>query len=306
MALAAPGDTWGISGPSFLALYFFLIVAVAVLSSVHRRILFRGPSSVNATGLGPQQVAYLNGGDRLAVYTALGGLRAAGAIGSGPGRTLTQTGPLPSGVTPLDRAVHHAAGGHVRARDVGSDQWVVSALDELRTGLERGGYSTTRGQRRAALMWGVAGGAAVLLGIGRLVDGLQNDKPVGFLIPLIFLAGLVTVVMLAKASTTKTKAAGRAVRDLQKRNRHLAPSQQPAYATYGATGAAMGVALFGAGALFAMDPAFAAEAEIQRAAATGAGSSAPGGCGGGSSDSSGSGSSSCGGGSGCGGGGCGG
>jgi uncharacterized protein (TIGR04222 family) len=303
MALAATGDTWGIPGPSFLALYLVLIVAVAVASSVHRRILFRGPSLVSATGLGPQQVAYLGGGARLAVYTAIGGLRAAGAIGAGPGRTLVQTGPLPSGVTPLDRAVHHAAGRQVRAREVGSDQWVASALEELRAGLERGGFTVTREQRRAAMMWGIAGGALVLLGIARIVDGVQNDKPVGFLIPLLFLAGVVTVVMLVRAAATRTRAATRAIRELRRRNHHLSPSQQPSFATYGATGAAMGVALFGTGTLFAMDPAFAAEAEIERAAAYSAGAGSAGtsgGCSGGSSCGGG------GGGGGCGGGGCGG
>jgi hypothetical protein len=80
---------------------------------------------------------------------------------------------------------------------------------------------------------------------------------------------------------------------------HLSPGQSPSYATYGAAGAAMGVALYGAASLYTMDPAFAAEAEIQRISASGGTS--------GSSSSCGSGSSSCGGGGGgCGGGGCGG
>jgi hypothetical protein len=66
----------------------------------------------------------------------------------------------------------------------------------------------------------------------------------------------------------------------------------------------MGVALFGAASLYAMDPAFAAEAEIQRITASGGTSGFTGGDGGGGSSCSGG--SSCGGGGGCGGGGCGG
>ena len=77
----------------------------------------------------------------------------------------------------------------------------------------------------------------------------------------------------------------------------LSPSQRPDWTAYGPAGAALGVGLFGVSALWASDPAFAAEVEATqaRAAASGAGSS---GCGGG-------GSSGCGGGGGCGGG-CGG
>ncbi|MCA2212232.1 TIGR04222 domain-containing membrane protein [Jidongwangia harbinensis] len=298
MGSTANSDTWGISGPAFLVLYLVLIVAVAVAAAVHRRILFRGDTGVDVDRLGPQQIAYLNGGARLAVYTALGGLRAAGALGTGPGRTLVQSGPLPSGVTPLDTAVHHAAGRQVPAREVGSDQWVVRAVEQLRDGLETAGLAVTRGQRRAALMWSVAGAAVVLLGFARLVDGLQNDRPVGFLLGLIVLAAVVTVWMLVRASATRTPAASTGLMRMRHSNAHLAPAQRPSYATYGATGAAMGVALYGAGALYLMDPAFAAEAEIRQAANNSLASGGSG-CSSGSSCSSGGG----GGGGGCGGGG---
>jgi hypothetical protein len=71
-------------------------------------------------------------------------------------------------------------------------------------------------------------------------------------------------------------------------------------ATYGAAGAALSVGLFGTMALWAADPAFAANVAMVQSAGSGGGggSSDGGGCGGGSS--------SCGGGGGCGGGGCGG
>jgi uncharacterized protein (TIGR04222 family) len=304
MGSTATGDTWGISGPAFLVLYLIVIVAVAVAATVHRRLLFRGSTGIDVDRLGPQQIAYLNGGARLAVYTSLGGLRAAGALGTGPGRTLVQSGPLPSGVTPLDAAVHHAAGRQIPAREVGGDQWVAQAVEQLRDGLEAAGLTVTRGQRRAALMWSVAGAAVLLLGFARLVDGLQNDRPVGFLLGLIILAAIVTVWMLVRASATRTRAASTGLQRMRHTNAHLAPAQRPSYATYGATGAAMGVALYGAGALYVMDPAFAAEAEIRQAASSSF-SSGGSGCSGGSSGSS-DGGGGGGGGCGGGGGGCGG
>ena len=299
-------DTWGIPGPTFLAYFIGATVAVAVLSAIHRKILFRGDRTARVDDLGAQQVAYLNGGDRLAVYAALGGMRAAGLIGTGPGHTLVQTGPLPGGVTPLDAAIHNAAGRQVRSRAVLEDQWVRSALDQLRDGLERRGLVVSRSAVRTARMWGLAAGALLVVGVLRLIAGTQNDKPVGFLIPLLFASLVVLIVVARRGGRHATAAAAKGLRDLRQRHDHLAPANAPAYATYGASGAAMGVALFGASTLFTMDPAFAAEAEIQRIAATGGGTSSSYSCSSGSSSCSSS-SSSCSGGSSCGGGGgCGG
>ena len=301
MNLAAQGATWGITGPAFLVLYFAALVAVLILSAIHRRILFAGDRTASVSRLGPQQVAYLNGGDRLAVYAALGGLRGAGAIAGGPGKTLYQAGPLPAGVTPLDNAIYNAAGRHIRARDVHSDQWVGAAVRQLREDLQAQGLAVAPERLRAArLGWGLVGALVVLLGVGRLVDGVQNDKPVGFLLIAIVLAVLVTIIMLTRKRRA-THAADKDLRALRKQHEYLAPNQSPSFATYGATGAAMGVALYGTAALYTMDPAFAAEAEVQRMSATGGSGSTDS-----SSSSCSSGSSSCGGGGGCGGGGCGG
>jgi uncharacterized protein (TIGR04222 family) len=291
-------DTWGISGPVFLLYFGSAVVVVAILATLHRRALFAGDAGTDVERLGPQQIAYLNGRGKLAVYTSLGGLRAAGAIGSGPDKTLTQSGPLPSGVTPLDTAVYNAAGRRIRARDVATDQWVIAAIDQLRTGLEASGLAITAGQRRTARLWAVLGGALVAFGVARLAAGIANDKPVDFLVFAIAAAVIITVLMLRKSSATATRAADNGVGRLRTSRNHLFPGQSPAFATYGATDAAMSVALFGTASLYAIDPEFAAGAGIQQASALGSSGS-----GGGSSCSSGS---SCGGGGGCGGGGCGG
>jgi uncharacterized protein (TIGR04222 family) len=300
MTLAATGDTWGIPGPTFLMYFLTAIIVVAVVAAIHRRILFHGNSGTDASRLGPQQVAYLNGRDKLAVYTSIGGLRASGAIGSGPDKTLEQTGHLPSGVTPLDMAVYNAAGRRIRARDITNDQYVVQAIAQLREGLEEAGLAVGKGRQRTARIWALVAAVLVVAGAARLVDGIQNDKPVGFLFPLTFFALVMAILALVRASRAQTYAADKAMRGLRKQHTYLSPSQSPAYATYGAAGAAMGVALFGAASLYAMDPAFAADAEIQRMSASGGSGDS------GSGSSCSGGSSSCGGGGGCGGGGCGG
>jgi uncharacterized protein (TIGR04222 family) len=173
-----PG-TWGIPGPTFLIIFTGAVVAAAVLGAVHRHVLFAGDTRTDVGRLGPQQVAYLNGRDRQAIYTALGGLRAAGAIGSGPDRTLVQTGQLPGGVTPLDTAVYSAAGRRIRARDLGSDPWVTRAVSQLRDGLEDAGLVRTAAHRRTARLWAVVGAALVAIGIARLVAGVRTASRSG-------------------------------------------------------------------------------------------------------------------------------
>ncbi|WP_432954585.1 TIGR04222 domain-containing membrane protein [Micromonospora haikouensis] len=298
--LAAPGDTWGIPGPTFLGFYLLAGLVVVIGAIVHRRRVLAGPPAVGGAQLGPQQVAYLNGGNQLAIWTALGGLRGTGVVGVRADRRLAVGGPLPAGATPLDRAVHHAANQGLYARELGRDRWVAQALDQLRQGLEQQGLALTPARRDSARRGSYLLFTLVGIGLFRIFAGLSNDRPVGFLV--------LAVVPLAVASALlarvpwRTRAADRALRELRRSNVHLAPASGPAYATYGAAGAAMGVALFGTATLWAMDPGFAEQAEIQRQALSGTGSSSVGGCSGGSSDSG----SSCSGGSSCGGGGCGG
>src|SRR5688500_6620360 len=147
--LAAQGDTWGIPGQAFLALFAAAAGILVIAALILRAVLFAGHHTP-VDRLGPQQVAFLNGGDKLAVYSSLAGLRGAGAIEVAPGRTLTTSGPMPVGATPLDQAVYNAAAKRVRARDVSGDQWVAMALSALRDDLERQGLAPSQGTRAAA------------------------------------------------------------------------------------------------------------------------------------------------------------
>ncbi|MEV4617288.1 TIGR04222 domain-containing membrane protein [Asanoa sp. NPDC049573] len=307
MTLAAPGDTWGISGPSFLGLYVALALAAIVATAIVRSLLARGHTGPGPR-LTPDQVAFLNGGPQLTTYAALGGLRRAGAIGANPDRTLVPTGPLPAGSTALDTAVYNAAGKRLRTRDLTGDPWVSSTLDDIRAGLERAGLLLSRGQRGQSRLAALLLLPVIVLGGARISAGMANERPVGFLTVLVLVTVVWMLLSLARAKT-RTRAGTSALASLRTENQHLSPGQSPSYATYGAGAAAMGIALFGASTLYMVDPAFAAEAEINRAV-TGSGSSSGGSsCGSGSScggGSSCSGGSSCGGGGGCGGGGCGG
>ena len=82
---AASGDTWGISGPTFLRYYLAAAIVVVAIAAYHRLRLLAAPAQTALDPLGPQQVAYLNGGPQLAVHAALGGLRGSGARRRAPG-----------------------------------------------------------------------------------------------------------------------------------------------------------------------------------------------------------------------------
>jgi hypothetical protein len=146
------------------------------------------------------------------------------------------------------------------------------------------------------------------VGAARIWAGVQNGKPVTFIVFAVIMVGLVCLgLVISKPSLT---ASGRtALTAARIRNRVLSPSMSPSWATYGPTGAALGVALFGGAALYSLDPAFAQASEMQRGLGLSSGSGSSGSAGGsssscGSSCSSSSSGSSCG--SSCGGGGCGG
>jgi uncharacterized protein (TIGR04222 family) len=298
--LAAAGDTWGISGPTFLAYFLAAAVVVVVGSKLHRAQLFAGTRDDNRRRLTSDEAAYLNGGPRLAGYAALAGLRNSGAIGLGSDGALVQSGPLPAGATALDQAIYHAAGNRVRPRALAAQQWVAAALTDLRDRLERDGLLVTDEQRRAARTGPLLLLALAAFGAVRLYAGVANARPVGFLLIATVALGAIGALQLFRFPR-RTRKGNAVLQAMRRDNGYLSPGRYPSYATYGAAGAALGVALFGTASLYAMDPAFASAAEVQRnlaggGADGGASSSSIGGCGG----------SSCGGGGGCGGGGCGG
>ncbi|MFD0742946.1 TIGR04222 domain-containing membrane protein [Phytohabitans flavus] len=219
--LAAAGDTWGIPGSTFAASFAGAAAVLLIAALIHRIVLFSGRHTP-VDRLGPQQAAYLNGGDKLAVYSSLAGLRATNAIAALPGRTLVASGPMPPNVTPLDQAVYHAASQHVRARDVVNDQWVRTALAELRDDLERRGLARDRHTRKAAravpfLMLALAG-----LGGVRMIAGAANGKPVGILAALVIVMAFLALFFIGSIRPV-TRAGGRTLGEMRRQHAYLSP-----------------------------------------------------------------------------------
>jgi len=316
VTLAVSGsDTWGISGPNFLRLYIGLAVAVylwatAVLVWSRYRPAGAGREIRDlASTLTPPEVAYLRGGPKRAVLCAVASLRARGLI-LAPGRhrlatTQTQAVP-PNGVFPLERAVHETVRRQTRFKglvDAAMVRAELNAIDARLTGI---GLLVPPAHRRWIRITTLSIIAVLGLGMVRLIAGIANDKPVGYLlITLLGCAALMTVWLLVNSSRSLGTSAGRrALRHLTKRYVTLTPAHRPSWSAGGAQTAAMSAALFGAVALYAGDPAFAHRLGVSASATGGSASS-----GGGTGCGSGGGGGGCGGGGGgggCGGGGCGG
>jgi uncharacterized protein (TIGR04222 family) len=278
-------DTWGISGPDFIrdfaaALAIIFVVALTVRLRITRSST--GPAERVPT---PTEVAMLAGGRGRAVYSALAALRAAGVVGPGESGVLSATGPAPAGVSRLEFAVYSAATRQARTRRLEEDYAVRPALDELTQELTTAGWLLDPEQRRRARLGAYLVLTLGAVGVARIVAGLGNNKPVSY---IVLLTMLTFVIGLCFMAVPRASAAGRAaVAAIRGQHAHLAPKQSPAWSTYGMTGAAMGVALYGTSAIWAADPSFAAQAGVIR-------------------DNAASGTSSSGCGGGCGGGGCGG
>ena len=297
------GDTWGISGPVFLLVYVLLAVMVAVTVRRTRRALTDVPATrpVDRLAERPYDVAYLNGGADLALCAALSAMHRSGTIATaGHGTVVAAARPEPR-TDELERAVHHAAVVAVPRRELGDAGAVASALHRIESRLVDAGLllSAERRASMRATAWWIFALAA--LGVVRIIDGIANGRAVGFL-ALLVLAVLVIGVVARVRVPRRTRAGDAALRRLVDDHHALSPATGPDWEVYGPSGAALAVGVFGVGALWAADPAFAGELALQRVAA---GSAVGGSSGGGDSGGHSSGSS-CGGGGGCGGGGCGG
>ena len=300
-------DTWGISGSTFLMAFLTMAFWALVFAIVRRRLVVRGAGTTRARDVTPAEAGFVASGPSGAVLSALGALRAAGAVSAEGGRLAT-TGSVPAGTDEVGRAVFDAVPGRT-TKEVAAHQRVRDALAEMERRLAREGLVLDADGRSRARVggWLLLGVAA--LGVVRIAAELSIDRPA----QMLMLATVFTALFglyFTVGTPRRTKAGDRMLSRLREIHWNLHPRQRPAWTTYGANNAAMGVALFGAAALWAGDPAFAGDANIEHdrdgSYFGGGGSGWDGGggssCGGGGGDGGGGGG--CGGGGGgCGGGG---
>ncbi|MET9627058.1 TIGR04222 domain-containing membrane protein [Lentzea sp. NPDC006480] len=295
---------WGLSGPEFLQLYW-IGLALAVLVAIVVRVRVRaGHSSQPVRSLDMDELAYLAGGPRRVVETAIARLLTAGELRTSRRGTVQVTSTTNS-LNKVDRAVITDSQRYTN-RTVNLMIPAVSkddAVTEIGRRLEEMGLVVHPDVAKSALRKGsIALWVLFAVGVVRLVNGLAIGAPVGYLVLLLLLTGAVIFVLTRRGKNLRTSK-GNSVLSAARTSSssRMATSDDALYA------GAAGLVLFGGLAVY---PDLAVRSSLL--ASSGGASSYGGYSGDGgsysscsSSSSSCSSGSSCGGGGGCGGG-CGG
>jgi uncharacterized protein (TIGR04222 family) len=268
---------WAVSGSTFLRWYFGAAVGVVIAVWVIRRILTRGDTR-GGWHPGAEELAYFSGGPGQAILAALAGLRASNAITTYSGGRLAVVGHPPPAPSALSWAVYQAAQRGHNGRRLADDPGVRPALTAIHRLVHQGWLLASSRRSLIRMAWLLILGV-VAVGMVRGFDTQVNDNPNDNIMYTAF--GLFLVGLPLLTVPTRSRAAQRQLKRVWRANFHLHPVSRPSLATYGAPGAALAVGLFGAAALWAMDPVFAAELHVTRSGAGGGDSGGGGGCGGG-------------------------
>jgi uncharacterized protein (TIGR04222 family) len=268
---AATAQTWGISGPTFLLAYLLIAVAVGVASvRVRRTLADSGPTGpIDDLTTRAHDVAFLNGGSDLAVYSALSSMHLRGTIATSHG-SVHAIGRLEPGTDALEKAIHLTATGSVARRRLVFHRPVQQALNTIEDRLVAGGFLLSEDRRQQIRRVGVWMLAVAGFGLVRMLAVVAEARPVGLLITAMLLVTVVATVQLSRGPR-RSRHGDRALAALRAEHHELAPEVKPDWRIYGPAGAALGIGIFGTGALWASDPGFADEIEAQRVSSGGSG-----------------------------------
>ena len=295
---------WGLSGPEFLQLYW-IGLALAVLVAIVVRVRVRaGHSGRPVRSLDMDELAYLAGGPRRVVETAIARLLTTGELRTSR-RGAVQATSTTQSLNPVDRAVITDAQRYTN-RTVNlmipamSADGVVLAIGQR---LEDMGLVVNPAVAKSALRKGsIALWVLLAIGVARWLNGITIDAPVGWLTLQLVITGVLIFVLTRRGKHLRTSKGNSVLNAARTTKGHGAAASEAAlYA------GAAGVVLFGG---LAIHPDLAVRSALLASSGSGSysGYSGDGGtsyssCS--SSSSSCSSGSSCGGGGGCGGG-CGG
>lgn len=289
---------WGLSGPEFLQLYW-IALALAVLVAIVVRVRVRaGHSNQPVRSLDMDELAYLAGGPRRVVETAVARLLTAGELRTSRRGTVQATSAT-SSLNPVDRAVITDSQRYTN-RTVNLMIPAVAkddAVTAIGRRLEEMGLVVHPDVAKAALRKGsIALWVLLAIGVVRMVNGLAIGAAVGWLVLQILLTGALIFLLTRRSKHVRTSKGNSVLDAARTTSRTTTTSDEGLYA------GAAGLVLFGGLAVY---PDLAVRSSLLASSGSTSGYTGYSGGDGGSSSSSCSSGSSCGGGGGCGGG-CGG
>jgi uncharacterized protein (TIGR04222 family) len=276
-------------GPEFLALYVVLLLAaVAVAAGLRRCLCWPSDEPTSEElDLSSQEIAFLNGGEELAVNAAIARLAHEGALAVDfEDRTLTASGErLRFDASELEREIYSAVKGEAGIPIAALRPMVSSQIAPIRQhlfdlGLLVGDYRAWAARVLPSILILTVG----LFGMVKIVIGLSRGRPVELLVALSVLSLLVSSMFRTRVH--RSRRGDRALAQLQLENAPLKNQVGSRWNELAGADLALGVSLYGMSLL-----AYSPLAKLQTAWTFPASSSVAsrGGCGGG-----------------CGGGGCGG
>jgi uncharacterized protein (TIGR04222 family) len=241
------------SGEEFLLAYVPYVLLLLMVAKVWRYTLNQ-PSAEPLSAelkLDPYQVAVLDRREG-AVRAAVAALVHAGALRLEHG-VLEAVGKPPASAVPFERTVHAAVAGPVG--EVSQLQEAVEReVDGMEEGLRRRGFLmkpevAARCRQYPMVLYF---GAALGLGLLKLMVGLSRGRPVGFLLVLLVLGTLVGFMVLGSAPR-RTRRGDKAWAKLREDNAALRTTAKAdgAWGTMSSASVALAVALFGTGMLAA-------------------------------------------------------
>jgi uncharacterized protein (TIGR04222 family) len=270
-------NTWGISGSAFLALYGGALAATALIvlyscRRVRRRSADSGLAGLVKRRLSPYEAAMLKGEGALVLMVAACRLKEAGSLATREsGVSMRVAGPLPTGADPVEAWVYDRFTRDQPPKAALDASEAEPVLAPIRQRLWVLGLMLDKPQRRAMrrrLLWFVP---VLALGAARILAGVENHRPVGFLV--LFLGVGVLGAFYLSEPTITTRAGAQVLAALER--------NPAALSSYGFAGE---VALSGTGALWAADAALATALGLRQGSSgggIGGGGCGGGGCGGG-------------------------
>jgi uncharacterized protein (TIGR04222 family) len=272
MRVALASDTWGILGPTFVAIYLAAsVAAVAATLRLRRRVRAGNPPQHE---LRPIEIAYLAGGPEWVLYTTIVALRMTGAI-----EPRTQDGlhvaedenapgerevPAPEPATDADAG---GAGDMIMATlltirfkpgcsrwDLSHDRNIAKAVDRIRQRLVHTGLLLGEDAKRSWKLTLLPVWLVVAVGAGATTlaaAGLNGAEAVGYL--SVMLALVLTGLLLRRSPGISTRAGEAALAQLRTEHRHLAPDMSPAWESHDPVSVVTAAALYGPEILLEID-----------------------------------------------------